>query len=59
MKAWLQASVNEYLQESFYEHPLVKQTLGDVEKQMMTGDATMAEALQHLIKIYQQAMKEI
>ena len=49
----------EYLQESFYEHPLVKQTLGDVEKQMMTGDATMAEALEHLIKIYQQAMKEM
>lgn len=59
MKAWLQASVNEYLQESFYEHPLVKQKLGDVEKQMMTGDATMAEALEHLIKIYQQAMKEM
>ncbi|MEW9668804.1 methylmalonyl Co-A mutase-associated GTPase MeaB [Ammoniphilus sp. 3BR4] len=50
---WMYTMIGDYLQNSFYNHSKIKQSLPDMEQAIAQGNISVSEAVQELIKIYE------
>ncbi|GMB07712.1 methylmalonyl Co-A mutase-associated GTPase MeaB [Thermolongibacillus altinsuensis] len=57
MKDWLYAMIKDYLETSFFAHPIVKQTLPSLEREVMDGKQPVTMAVQQLIEQYERGAR--
>lgn len=53
IRDWLTALVNEQLQQLFYNHPLVRQQLPNIEAKVLAGQMPPTAAAQKLLELFQ------
>lgn len=51
-KYWMYESINERLKESFYSDPVIKQKIGDIEKNVLDGRMSSFIGAGELLKMY-------
>ncbi|MBQ6965995.1 MAG: methylmalonyl Co-A mutase-associated GTPase MeaB [Bacteroidaceae bacterium] len=56
-KYWMYESINEHLKNSFYYNPLIKNMIGDMEKEVLGGQVTSFVAAKKLLDKYYETLK--
>ena len=51
-KYWMYESINEHLRLSFYNNPLIRQSLQGAEQSVLGGEQTSFTAAQQLLDLY-------
>ena len=57
-KYWMYESINEHLRLSFYNNPLVQQSLQNAERSVLGGEQTSFTAAQQLLDLYFDELKK-
>ncbi|WP_027407715.1 methylmalonyl Co-A mutase-associated GTPase MeaB [Anoxybacillus tepidamans] len=53
LKDWIYAMIKDYLETSFFAHPLVKEKLPIVENHVISGRQSVTSAVRELISVYE------
>ena len=56
-KYWMYESINEHLRLSFYNNPLIRQSLQHAEQSVLGGEQTSFTAAQQLLDLYYNDLK--
>lgn len=52
-KDWIYSMIKDYLETSFFSHPVVKEKLPIIENNVISGTQSVTSAVQELIKVYE------